>query len=91
VSGLVAAVTVVAPALLTIPNKLWQRFGLLLHHIVSPIVLAIMFYLVVTPMGLLRRVFARKAVRLRRDPAAESYWIKREPPGPKPDSMPRQF
>lgn len=90
-SGLVASVTVAAPALLTIPNKLWQRFGLLLHHIVSPIVLAIMFYLVVTPTGLLMRAFAKQAVRLRRDPAAESYWIKREPPGPKPESMPHQF
>jgi hypothetical protein len=91
VSGLVAVVTMAAPALLTIPNRLWQRFGLLLHRIVSPVVLAIMFYLVVTPMGLLMRVFARNTLQLRRDPAAESYWVKREPPGPQPDSMPRQF
>jgi len=91
VSGLMAVVTMVAPALLTIPNRLWLRFGLLLHHIVSPVVLAIIFFLVVTPMGLLMRVFAKQSLRLRRDATAESYWIKRDPPGPQPDSMPHQF
>jgi hypothetical protein len=91
VSGVVAVITVAAPALLTIPNRLWLRFGLLLHRVISPIALAIMFYIVVTPMGLLMRAFAKDALRLRRDAAAESYWIKREPPGPQPDSMPHQF
>jgi saxitoxin biosynthesis operon SxtJ-like protein len=90
-SGLVLAATVAAPSLLALPNRLWQRFGLLLHRIVSPIVLAIMFYLVITPTGLLMRVFAKNILRLRRESAAETYWIKREPPGPRPDSMPRQF
>ena len=91
VSGLVAVVTMAAPALLTIPNRLWLRFGLLLHSIVSPVVLAIMFYGVVTPMGVLMRAFGKDSLRLRRRGAAQSYWIKRDPPGPKPDSMSRQF
>ncbi|MBI3529603.1 MAG: hypothetical protein HY067_16745 [Betaproteobacteria bacterium] len=91
VSGLVLVATVAAPSLLTIPNRLWLRFGLLLHRIVSPVVLAIMFYLVVTPMGLLMRMFAKNILWLRRESAAESYWIKREPPGPQPDSLPHQF
>ena len=91
VSGLVAVVTMAAPRLLTVPNRLWQRFGLLLHRVVSPIVLAIMFYFIITPLGLLMRLFAQDNLRLRRDAAAESYWIKREPPGPRPDSMPHQF
>ena len=90
-SGLVLAATVAAPSLLALPNRLWQRFGLLLHRIVSPVVLAIMFYLVVTPTGMVMRVFAKNILRLRRESAAETYWIKREPPGPRPDSMPRQF
>ena len=90
-SALVALVTVAAPALLTVPNRLWQRFGLLLHRVISPIALGIMFYVVVTPMGLLMRVFAKDILRLRLDSGAETYWIKREPPGPQPDSMPHQF
>ena len=91
VSGLVMVATVAAPALLTLPNRLWLRFGLLLNRVVSPVVLAIMFYVVVTPMGLLMRMFAKDTLRRRRDAAAESYWIKRDPPGPRPDSMPHQF
>lgn len=91
VSGLVMVATVAAPALLTLPNRLWLRFGLLLNRVVSPVVLAIMFYVVVTPMGLLMRMFAKDSLRRRHDASAESYWIKRDPPGPSPDSMPHQF
>lgn len=91
VSGLVAVVTMGAPALLTIPNRLWMRFGLLLHSIISPVVLAIMFYGVVTPMGLLMRALGNDSLRLRRSGSAQSYWIQRDPPGPKPDSMSKQF
>jgi len=91
VSALVALVTVAAPSLLTVPNRLWLRFGLLLHRIVSPVVLGIMFYLVVMPMGLLMRAFGKDFLRLRRDDFAESYWIKRDPPGPEPASMSNQF
>jgi len=91
VSALVALVTVAAPSLLTVPNRLWLRFGLLLHRIVSPVVLGIMFYLVVMPMGLLMRALGKDFLRLRRNDSAESYWIKRDPPGPEPASMSNQF
>jgi hypothetical protein len=77
--------------LLTIPNRLWLGFGMLLHRVTSPVALGIIFYVVVMPTGLLMRAFGKDILRLRHDPAAESYWIKREPPGPKPDSMPHQF
>ncbi len=91
VSGLLVVITLAVPTLLTIPNNLWQRFGQLLHRIVSPLVLAVMFFVVVTPIGRLMRLLGKRSLRLDRDAAAQSYWIKRDPPGPKPDSMPRQF
>ena len=91
VSALVLLVTVAAPALLTIPNRLWMRFGLLLSHIISPVALAILFYVVVTPTGLLMRALGKDNLRLRRSVSSESYWIKRDPPGPDPDSMSNQF
>jgi hypothetical protein len=90
-SGIVAVVTIAAPAILTVPNRLWLRFGLLLHRIVSPVVLAIMFYGVFTPMGVLKRAFGKDSLRLSRNGSAQSYWIKRDPPGPKPESMSNQF
>jgi len=86
-----ALVTVAAPNLLALPNRLWLRFGLLLNRIISPVVLALLFYLVVTPMGALMRMLGKDSLRLRRRSSDATYWIKRDPPGPKPDSMNHQF
>ncbi len=86
-----ALITALAPKLLALPNRVWMRFGLLLNRIISPIVLAFLFYVVVTPLGALKRVFGKDNLRLRRDASDTSYWIERNPPGPKPDSMNHQF
>ena len=91
VSALVAAVTIMAPVLLNVPNRLWLRLGLLLNRIVSPVVIGVMFYVVVTPMGVLMRLLGKDVLRLRREQREASYWVKREPPGPKPDSLIHQF
>ena len=72
-------------------NRLWSTLGLLLFHIVSPVVLGLLFYLTVTPVGFLLRLLGKAPLRLRRDSAAKSYWILREPPGPAPESMKQQF
>jgi hypothetical protein len=79
------------PQVLAPLNRLWLKLGLLLHKIVNPVVLGIMFYLVITPTGLLMRLFGKDPLRLKRDPAAATYWIERTPPGPKPESLGDQF
>lgn len=84
-------VTLLAPALLALPNRLWLRLGLLLNRIVSPVVLGFLFYIVVTPMGALMRLFGKDNLRLSRGNGESSYWIRRNPPGPKPDSLNHQF
>jgi hypothetical protein len=91
IAAALLTVTWLAPALLAAPNRLWMRFGALLHRVVSPIVLALMFFAVVTPLGLVMRMLGKDVLRLRRDPSAATYWIRREPPGPEPSSMRRQF
>jgi len=90
-TGAVFAVAMLAPTLLAPLNRLWTRFGLLLHRIVSPVVLGIMFFLVVTPMGLLMRAFGKDPLRLRFEKDLPSYWINRNPPGPAPDTLDHQF
>ena len=70
---------------------MWVKLGALLYVIVSPIVMALLFYLTVTPLALLMRVPGKDPLRLRRDPNAASYWIERTPPGPAPESMKNQF
>jgi hypothetical protein len=91
VSGLFLLLAALVPQVLAPANRLWTKFGLLLHNIVSPIALGILFFIVVTPTGLLMRLFGKDPLRLRFDPAAGSYWIKRDPPGPTADSLNNQF
>jgi hypothetical protein len=94
-TGGVAALFVVAallrPAVLHPLNLLWLRFGLLLHRIVNPVVMALLFYGTVLPTGLVMRVMGKDLLRLKRQPDADSYWIVRQPPGPSPDTMRDQF
>jgi hypothetical protein len=85
------AVSLVAPRLLRPLNKIWLRIGLLLHKVVSPVILAIIFFGVLAPFGVAMRIAGRDQLRLRRDKSVSSYWIARQPPGPAPKSMARQF
>ncbi len=62
---------------LTPLNKLWMRFGLLLGSIVSPIVMGIIFFGVVTPIGLLMKIF-RKDILLLKKNKSSTYWIDKD-------------
>ena len=72
-------------------NRLWLRLGLLLQRLVTPAVMALLFYGTVTPMALVLRLLGKDLLRLRIDRMARTYWIERTPPGPAPDTMRRQF
>lgn len=72
-------------------NRLWLKLGLLMHRIVSPVALALLFYASVMPIGLLMRALGKDPLRLRRDTETSSYWIHRIPSGPPPDTMKNQF
>jgi hypothetical protein len=91
VATVFAVVSLLKPALLTRPNKLWTRLGILLGNIVGPIALGVVFYGVVSPLGIILRLTGKDPLRLKLDRSANSYWIPREPPGPPPDSLTDQF
>jgi predicted membrane metal-binding protein len=80
-----------APRVLAPLNLVWFRFGELLHRIVSPIALGAIFFGVITPFALVMRAFKRDALLLHKRSARPSYWVRREPPGPPPDSFHNQF
>lgn len=84
-------VALARPLLLAPLNRLWFRFGQLLHLALTPVILGIVFFLVVMPTGWLLRLFGKDPLRLRIDRTAGSYWIHRQPPGPAPDTMRHQF
>ena len=90
-AALFLAAGLFAPSLLHPLNLLWLKFGFLLHRIVNPIVMALLFYGTVLPTGLVMRVLGKDLLRLKRQPDAESYWIVRAPPGPAPETMRDQF
>ena len=80
------------PVLLHPLNRLWTRLGQLLGRVMTPIVVGIIFYVVITPIGLLkRRITSQDSLHLGFEPDRTSYWIERSPPGPAPDSITRQF
>ena len=68
-------------------NKIWFKFGLFLGKIISPIVMGIIFFLVVTPIGLLMKLFRKDLINLNYN-NQKSYWIEKS--GPK-SKMKNQF
>jgi hypothetical protein len=80
-----------APGLLAPLNRAWTRLGLLLFKVVNPLVLGLIYLTTVVPIGLLMRLLGRDLLSLKLDRQAQSYWVVREPPGPAPETMIRQF
>ena len=62
--------------ILTPLNILWFKFGILLGRFVSPIVMGLVFFLVVTPTGLIMKLFNKDLLKLKKNKNS-SYWIKR--------------
>ena len=79
-------ITIIKPNLFTYLNRLWIKFGILLGRIISPIVMGLVFFFVVTPIGVLVRILKKDVMGLKR--GASSYWINREN---KLQSMKKQF
>lgn len=65
------------PAALGPVNRLWMAFGDRLHRLVSPLILAVVFFAVVTPVSLIRRLFTKDPLQLRFRPDLPSYWQQR--------------
>ena len=59
-------------------NKLWFKFGMILGAIVSPVVMGVVFFLVVTPIGLIMRIIGKDVLNKKFDKKKITYWIKRD-------------
>ena len=64
--------------LLTPLNKLWVKFGMILGSIVAPIIMGVVFFLVVTPIGLVMRIMGKDLLKKNYDQKRKTYWIKRD-------------
>ena len=73
---------------LTPLNKLWMKFGIFLGSIISPFVMGVVFFMVVTPVGLIMRFLGKDLLRIKKSKFVSTYWINREKQN---NTMKRQF
>ena len=85
-SSVFLIITIFKPNLFTFLNKLWIKFGILLGKIISPIIMGLVFFFVVTPIGIFVKILKKDVMGLKR--GGSSYWITRED---KIQSMKKQF
>ena len=78
VSAVFLILAFAAPRVLAFPNMLWMKLGKLLHMIVSPVVMSLLFIVAVVPTAIVLRLMGRDPLRLKFDNKAASYWQKRE-------------
>jgi len=90
-AALFAAAALFAPRVLSPLNRAWLRLGIAMHRIGNPVVMGLIYFVGFVPMGLAIKASGKDLLRLRWEPDAPSYWIRRQPPGPSPVSMSKQF
>ena len=90
-AAVLAGGALVKPAALKPLNRAWTQLGLLLQKIVQPVMLAVIFFVAVTPMALLLRAFGKDVLGLKLDSACKSYWKPRETSRPYSETMRQQF
>jgi hypothetical protein len=91
VAAIFLAAALLVPHALAPLNRLWFRIGILLGKVVTPLMMGVLWFAVLTPAGFLMRRFGRDPLRLNREPAAKTYWIRRSPAGPIVGSLKDQF
>ncbi len=91
IAAVFLAAAVVRPRALAPLNRLWFQIGMLLSKATTPLVMGVLFFITVTPVGLLMRLFGKDPLRLKREPAAKSYWLERSGPGITAESLKDQF
>ena len=90
-AALFLVVAIARPSILGPLNRAWAKFGLLLGRVINPVILGVVFFLVVTPIAVVLRLWGKDSLHLKSNPDLKSYWIDRSPAGPKFGSMTKQF
>jgi hypothetical protein len=89
-SVLFSLFALIAPQLLSLLNEYWYKFGLLLNRFISPLVIGFIFYLIITPIALITKIFGRDELRIKRK-NVDTYWINRYPQELDPSSFKDQY
>ena len=78
ISGIFLILGLINSKLLSPLNKLWIKFGEILGMIIAPIVMALVYFVILTPLSFIVRIFGKDLLRLKFFKEKESYWIKRK-------------
>jgi len=76
---LLAVIAIAAPRVLAVPNRLWTRFGKVMHGVTSFVVLFLLYYFFFTPGAALLRLCGRNTISRGFDRKMSTYWTEREP------------
>ena len=90
-AALFLVIAIARPSILGPLNRTWAKFGLLLGQVFNPLLLGVVFFLVVTPIAVILRLWGKDSLHLKSKPGLKSYWIDRSPVGPNRGSMTKQF
>ena len=85
------AAALLFPRLLTPLNHGWFKLGIALNRIVNPVVMGLLFFGAVVPLGWYLRKRGEDLLSLKMRPDTETYWIERQPPGPLRGSLTKQY
>ena len=91
IGGLLILLGILLPQLLKPINKVWMGLAIVLGFIMTRVILTTLFYLVITPIGFLAKIFGKKFMNLKYDRSAKTYWEKRSIIQKKQIDYERQF
>jgi hypothetical protein len=89
IAAMLMLLSVLLPAAIPPIHRGWMAGAHAMSRVTTPIILGIVYFLVLTPTGLVRRLLRQSS--LRRDRSSDTYWITREVPARRPADMRRQF
>ena len=91
IAAVLAGLTLIRPQWLNPANRAWLKLGLVMYHVVNPVIMALLFFVAVLPIGLIMRLFGKDFLKLAWDRSSSTYWSARSDPRPPSESMRQQF
>ncbi len=89
--GALAALALAAPAALRPLYRVWMGLALVLGFVMTRVILTLVFFLVITPVGWIMRALGKDPLHRRSDRSAASYWIEKTPPDPSPKRLEKYY
>ncbi len=91
IGGALVALGLLAPALLRPLYRVWMALAVVLGFVMTRVILTLVFYLVLTPIGLLLRLFGKDPLHRRLDPNAPSYWLEKTYDDESPERLEKYY